>query len=122
MAPDLGRGELLDDPRQHVERRREEELDLLRRAENRVDGEHVPQEQHGEPDADLHGEEFWAAHGDIPPPGGEGRLGRSPSGVGGAGRKARAAKTGAPYRLRASMIGFALDPAPPTPAPPHKGE
>jgi hypothetical protein len=58
----------------------------------------------------------------LPPPGGEGRLGRSPSGVGGAGVERAAAATSTLSERRTKTLGSESDGTLPTPTPPRKGE
>ena len=58
----------------------------------------------------------------FPPPCGEGRLGRSPSGVGGAGVEHGGGKRSIVPAPALDTQAPEIDPAPPTPTPPHKGE
>jgi hypothetical protein len=68
VPPDLARGEQLPDPRQHIHRGREEELDLLRLSEDRIHREQVPDGQHREADENLEREELGTGHSEAPSP------------------------------------------------------
>ena len=62
MPPDLSAGEERPAPFQNIERRREEELNLLGRSGDRIDGQHMPQQQKDQADADLKNGQFQARH------------------------------------------------------------